>query len=195
MWGLDWILNVLSIIFRHWWMFEQSMPKWSSLCQPSGKLSLRLQDWLHWKPVPNRYEQSVNKITKLDQVLCSSIDAEEWNRVCNIPCAMSLIQLILLTVTCDSLHQYSLIVKHNQRPFSSYIKVVYSTVIDGVLTYYPLQKWNFQTSTSVHRHHAKMEVHALISLEASAVIARRSSREQTAKTQQVLITYINKHNP
>ena len=115
--------------------------------------------------------------------------------VCNIPCTMSLIQPILLTVTCDSLHQYSLIVRHNQRPFSSYIKLVYSTVIDGVLTYYPLQKWNFQTSTSVHRHHAKMEVHALISLEASAVIARRSSREQTAKTQQVLITFINKHNP
>ena len=80
MWGLDSILNVLSIIFRHWWMFEQSLPKWSSLCQPSGKLSLRLQDWLHWKPVPNRYEQSVNKITKLDQLLCSSIDAEKWNR-------------------------------------------------------------------------------------------------------------------
>lgn len=48
--------------------------------------------------------------------------------VCNIPCTMSLIQPILLTVTCSSLHQYSLIVKHNQRSFSSYIKPVYSTV-------------------------------------------------------------------
>lgn len=37
--------------------------------------------------------------------------------VCNIPCTMSLIQPILLTVTCSSLHQYSLIVKHNQRSF------------------------------------------------------------------------------
>ena len=31
MWGLDRILNVLPLIFRHWWTLDQSVSKWSSL--------------------------------------------------------------------------------------------------------------------------------------------------------------------
>ena len=43
MWGLDWILNVLSFILRHWWTLDQSVSKWSFLSL------LTLSTWRSWK--------------------------------------------------------------------------------------------------------------------------------------------------